>query len=82
MSLFLSHFWSDSLGSLHAMRKLLHIVFVILKNNTVKEIHDIEIGDILEYEEIVCGIVILDGQKLDSQYIYNLGKLQENIQNM
>jgi len=51
---------------------------IILKNNTVKEIHDIEIGDILEYEEIVCGIVILDGQKLDSQYIYNLGKLQEN----
>ena len=51
---------------------------IVLKDNTVKEIQDIEIGDILEYEERVCGIVILDGQKLDSQYIYNLGKLQQS----
>ena len=51
---------------------------IVLKDNTVKEIQNIEVGDILECEEIVCGIVILDGQKLDSQYIYNLGKLEEN----
>ena len=50
---------------------------IVLKDNTVKEIQNIKVGDILECEERVCGVVILDGEKLDSQYIYNLGKLQE-----
>lgn len=53
---------------------------IILKDNSVKEIQNIEIGDILEYEEQVCGIVVLDGTKLDSQYIYDLGKLDPRTQ--
>jgi len=45
-----------------------------LYNGKYKYINDVEIGDILENEEIVYGTVIIDGKSLNNQYSYNLGK--------
>ena len=45
-----------------------------LKNGTNKQIQDIEIGDILEDDEIVYGLVKINGQNIDAQCIYYLGK--------
>ena len=42
-----------------------------LKNNSIKQIKNIKIGDILENNEIVYGIVEIDGTEND-QFIYNL----------
>lgn len=44
-----------------------------LKNGEIKEISKIEINDILENGEKVYGIVEIDGEKLDKQYVYYLG---------
>ena len=44
-----------------------------LKNGTTKEISKVEINDILENGEKVYGIVEIDGEKMDNQYIYYLG---------
>lgn len=44
-----------------------------LKNGTTKEISKVEINDILENGEKVYGIVEIDGEKMDNQYVYYLG---------
>jgi hypothetical protein len=44
-----------------------------LKNGAEKQIKDICIGDVLENNENVYGIVEIDGRSLNGQYIYNLG---------
>ena len=44
-----------------------------LNNGTVKQIKDICVGDILENNNGVYGIVEIDGRSLNGQYIYNLG---------
>lgn len=47
---------------------------IALKNNRFKEIKNIMVGDILSNNEIVCGIVEIDGKKIKQQYEYILGK--------
>jgi hypothetical protein len=44
-----------------------------LKNGNIKCISDICVGDILENNESVYGIVQIDGKNVSSQYTYNLG---------
>jgi hypothetical protein len=44
-----------------------------LINDSSKKIKDIKIGDVLQHNEKVYGIVEIDGIDLDGQYIYNLG---------
>jgi hypothetical protein len=44
-----------------------------LNNGIVKQIKDIRVGDILENNENVYGIVEIDGRSLNGQYTYNLG---------
>jgi hypothetical protein len=44
-----------------------------LSDGVVKQIKDIHVGDILENNESVYGIVEIDGRSLNSQYTYNLG---------
>jgi hypothetical protein len=44
-----------------------------LKNGAEKQIKDICVGDVLENNENVYGIVEIDGRSLNGQYIYNLG---------
>ena len=44
-----------------------------LNDGVVKEIKDIHVGDILENNTTVYGIVEIDGRSLDSQYRYILG---------
>jgi len=44
-----------------------------LSDGHVKQIKDICIGDILENNESVYGIVEIDGRNLNGQYTYNLG---------
>jgi hypothetical protein len=44
-----------------------------LKNGTVKSIQDIQINDILDHDEIVYGIVEINGIDLYEQCKYNLG---------
>ena len=51
-----------------------------LKNGAIQEIKNIKIGDVLKYGETVCGIVVLEGKKMDNHYIYNLGKLDQYIE--
>ena len=46
---------------------------IILKNGEIKEISKVEINDILENGEKVYGIVEIDGEKMDNQYVYYLG---------
>jgi hypothetical protein len=45
-----------------------------LKNGTSKKIQDIEIGDILEEDETVYGLVKINGENIDEQSMYYLGK--------
>ena len=45
-----------------------------LKNGTTKIIKNIEIGDILENDENVYGLVEIDGKDIEEQCIYYLGK--------
>ena len=45
-----------------------------LKNGQLKNINKIEVGEILEYGEIVYGIVEINGIDLNEQYQYNLGE--------
>lgn len=45
-----------------------------LHNGIYKNIKDIEIGEKLENNEIVYGIVIVDGNNIDNQYTYHLGE--------
>jgi hypothetical protein len=44
-----------------------------LNDGIVKEIKDVCVGDILENNTTVYGIVEIDGRSLDSQYTYILG---------
>jgi hypothetical protein len=44
-----------------------------LNDGIIKEIKDIRVGDILENNTIVYGIVEIDGRSLNGQYIFNLG---------
>ena len=44
-----------------------------LNNGIVKQIKDIMVGDILENNESVYGIVEINGRSLNGQYTYNLG---------
>jgi len=44
-----------------------------LRNGETREISKIEINDILENGEKVYGIVEIDGEKMDNQYVYYLG---------
>jgi hypothetical protein len=44
-----------------------------LNDGIVKQIKDIRVGDILENNTSVYGIVEIDGRSLNSQYIFNLG---------
>ena len=53
---------------------------IILKNGGNHEIQHIKIGDVLEYGEIVCGIVALEGKKMENHFIYNLGKLDQYVE--
>ena len=45
-----------------------------LKNGTKKMIQNIEIGDVLENDENVYGLVEIDGKDIDEQCVYYLGK--------
>jgi hypothetical protein len=45
-----------------------------LKNGTKKMIENIEIGDVLENDENVYGLVEIDGKDIDEQCVYYLGK--------
>lgn len=47
-----------------------------LKNGLTKTIQNIEVGDVLENNENVYGLVELDGKDIDEQCIYYLGKNQ------
>jgi hypothetical protein len=47
---------------------------VKLKNGTTKIIQNIEVGDILENDENVYGLVEIDGKDIDEQCVYYLGK--------
>ena len=44
-----------------------------LNDGIVKQIKDIRVGDILENNTIVYGIVEINGRSLNGQYIFNLG---------
>ena len=44
-----------------------------LNDGIIKQIKDIRVGDILENNTIVYGIVEIDGRSLNGQYIFNLG---------
>ena len=44
-----------------------------LKNRNIKCIKDICVGDILENNEYVYGIVEIDGKQLNNQYLYKFG---------
>ena len=44
-----------------------------LKNGETKQINKIEINDVLENGEKVYGIVEIDGENIDNQYVYYLG---------
>jgi hypothetical protein len=44
-----------------------------LNDGIIKQIKDIHVGDILENNVIVYGIVEIDGKSLNGQYTYNLG---------
>jgi hypothetical protein len=44
-----------------------------LKNGKIKQIKDIEVGDILSKGEKVYGLVIINGNNLNDQFKYNLG---------
>lgn len=46
---------------------------ITLKDGATKEIKNIEVGDILEEEVIVYGIVEINGSDLNNQYIFHLG---------
>ena len=46
---------------------------VKLSDGVIKQIKDIRVGDILENNTIVYGIVEIDGRSLNGQYTYNLG---------
>lgn len=46
---------------------------VKLSDGVVKQIKDIRVGDILENNTSVYGIVEIDGRSLNGQYTYNLG---------
>ena len=48
--------------------------FIKLKNGTKKMIQNIEIGDVLENDENVYGLVEIDGKDIDEQCVYYLGK--------
>jgi hypothetical protein len=43
-----------------------------LKNDIIKPIKDIKVGDILENNEIVYGVVEINGDTVYEQYVYNL----------
>jgi len=45
-----------------------------LKNGSKKIIQDIEVGDILENDENVYGLVEINGKNIDEQCVYYLGK--------
>jgi hypothetical protein len=45
-----------------------------LKNGIIKHIKNVEVGDILEHNESVYGIVEINGADLSKQYKYNLGE--------
>jgi hypothetical protein len=45
-----------------------------LNDGGVKQMKDIRVGDILENNTSVYGIVEIDGRSLNGQYIFNLGK--------
>ena len=45
-----------------------------LKNGTKKMIQNIEVGDILENDENVYGLVEINGKNIDEQCVYYLGK--------
>jgi hypothetical protein len=45
-----------------------------LENGLYKEIKDVNVGDILSYGEKVYGIVKINGNNLNNQFKYNLGK--------
>jgi hypothetical protein len=45
-----------------------------LYNGIYENIKDIKIGDKLQNGELVYGVVIVNGNNIDNQYIYNLGK--------
>ena len=46
---------------------------VKLNNGTVKQMKEVCVGDVLENNNGVYGIVEIDGRSLNGQYIYNLG---------
>jgi hypothetical protein len=46
---------------------------VTLNTGVVKQMKDICVGDVLENNNCVYGIVEIDGRSLNGQYIYNLG---------
>ena len=48
--------------------------FIKLKNGTKKMIQNVEIGDVLENDENVYGLVEIDGKDIDEQCVYYLGK--------
>lgn len=45
-----------------------------LKEGNLRDIKDINVGDILENDEEVYGIVEINGKNIDKQFEYNLGK--------
>jgi hypothetical protein len=45
-----------------------------LKNGSTKMIQNIEVGDVLENDENVYGLVKIDGKNIDEQCVYYLGK--------
>ena len=45
-----------------------------LSDGTLRDIKNINVGDILEKDEEVYGIVEINGKNIDDQYEYNLGK--------
>ena len=45
-----------------------------LKDGNLRDIKDINVGDILENDEEVYGIVEINGKNIDEQFEYNLGK--------
>jgi hypothetical protein len=49
---------------------------VKLKNGTTKIIKNIEVGDVLENDENVYGLVEINGKNIDEQCVYYLGKNQ------
>jgi len=45
-----------------------------LKDGKLKDIKDVNVGDILDNDEEVYGIVEINGKNIDEQYEYNLGE--------